>query len=123
VNFDYSRSVATANRLLTRFGRTIQVQTVAEGVYDPETSTSTPVTTNTDVKACDFDFEDKSGGQIYQSDSLVQIGDRYALVAPTVDDINTSDKLIIDGVTWNIINVKRLSPAGVNVLFTVHIRK
>jgi hypothetical protein len=123
VTYDYSRSVATANRLLTRFGRTIQVQAVTEGTYNPETSTSTPVTTNTDAKACDFDFEDKSGGQVYQSDSLVQIGDRYALVQAVVADINTSDKLIIDGATWNIINVKRLSPAGVNVLFNCHIRK
>jgi hypothetical protein len=121
--FDYSRSVATANKLLTRFGRNITHKAIGESVYDPETSSSTPAEVNTTVKACDFDFKDKSGGQIYQSDSLVQIGDRYALVAPSVTDISTADKLIIDGVTWNIINVKRLSPAGVNILFTVHIRK
>lgn len=123
MSFDYAKSAATASRLIERFGRTIQHVKVAEGTYDTETSTVTNPETLTDVKACDFDFEDKSGGQVYQSDSLVQIGDRYCLVAPGITAIDTSDKLDIDGVRWNIINVKRLSPAGVSVLWTVHIRK
>jgi len=121
--FDYANSAATALRLLDRFGRTIQHIKVVEGEYDVEKATATNVETSTDVKACDFDFEDKSGGQMYQSDDLVQVGDRYALVAPSITAIDTSDKLVIDGVTWSIVNVKRLAPAGVTVLWQVHIRK
>jgi hypothetical protein len=123
MSFDYANSANTALRLITRFGRTIQVVTVAEGVYNPETGTTTNTETSTDVMACDFDFSDKSHGQMYQSDSLVQKGDRYALIAPTVTVINTSDKLVIDSVTWSIINVKKLAPAGRLVLWNCHIRR
>ncbi|MES2637356.1 MAG: hypothetical protein V4605_08525 [Pseudomonadota bacterium] len=123
MSFDYSKSAATALRLIEHFGRTIQHISIAEGVYDTETSTVINAETSTDVKACDFDFEDKSGGQMYQSDSLVQIGDRYALLAPSITAIDTSDKLVIDGVRWNIINVKKLAPAGSVVLWNCHIRK
>lgn len=124
MSFNYANSAATARRLLKRFGRIAQVQTVTEGTYDPATSTDTPSTiTNTDVQCADFDFDDKSGGQMYQSDSLVQVGDRYVLLSADKANIDTSDKLIIDGVTWNVINVKRLAPANVTVLYTAHIRK
>jgi hypothetical protein len=123
MTFDYARSANTARRLLTKFGRTIQHVAVTEGVYDPATSTSTDTTVSTNVKGCDFDFDDKSGGQMYQDNSLMQVGDRYCLVAPDVAAINTSDTLIIDGVTWTIKGVKKLAPAGVLVMWECHIRK
>ena len=120
--FNYALSAATALRLIARFGRTIQYVPIIEGEYDPTTGMMTTTETPTNVMACDFDFEDKSGGQGYQ-DGLVQAGDRYALVAPTIAQINTSDKLIIDGVKWSIISVKRLAPAGITVLWNCHIRR
>jgi hypothetical protein len=123
VTYDYTRSANTARRLLTKFGRTIQHVAVTEGTYNPETSTSTDTTVSTDVKAADFDFDDKSGGQMYQESGLVKVGDRYALVAPDVAEITTSDTLIIDGVTWTIKGVKKLAPAGVLVMWECHIRK
>lgn len=123
MTFNYANSAATATRLLTKFGRTIQHIAVAEGAYDTDTGTVTNTETSTDVLAADFDFEDKSGGQVYQANSLVQIGDRYCLIDPSIAAINTSDKLVIDGVRWNIINVKKLAPAGVRVLWNCHIRQ
>lgn len=121
--FNYANSANTATRLLTRFGRDITHRAVSEGTYNTSTSTYTNTETNTTVKACDFDFKEKANGQSYFDSALVQQGDRYALVAPSIANIDTSDKLVIDGVIWNIINVKKLAPAGVLVLWTLHIRK
>ena len=120
--FNYGLSAQNATRLITNFGRAIQYVPIIEGEYDPTTGAMTTSETSTNVMACDFDFEDKSGGQGYQN-GLIQAGDRYALVAPTIPQINTSDKLIIDGVKWSIISVKRLAPAGITVLWNCHIRK
>ena len=117
--FNYAKSALTARKLLANFGRTIQHQKVTEGTYNPDTGAVINTTLNTDVKACDFDFK----GQEYQANSLVQIGDRYALVASDILAIDTSDKLIIDTVTWNIINVEKLAPAGVSVLWKCQIRR
>lgn len=120
--FDYSKSAATALRLLTKFGRDATVRKVTEGTYNTATGTVTNTNAETTVKCVDLDFKDKGNGSQYFTDN-VQANDRYALVSAGVDSIDVSDLLIIGGVTWNIINVKTLAPAGVNVLFTLHIRK
>lgn len=123
MTFDYAKPAATAIKLIARYGRTIQHQRITEGPYSPETGSVTNTTVSTNVKAVDFDFKLQSAGQVFTSDSLVQVGDRYALIGAEVVAIDTSDKLLIDGVTWNIINVKKLAPAGTLVLWNVHIRK
>lgn len=120
--FDYTKSQATANRLLAKFGRDITHRRVTEGAYDPDTGTVTNTTVDTTIKAADFDFADKTNGNQY-TDITIQATDRYALVSPDIAAIDVSDKLIIGGVTWNIINVKQLAPAGTTVLWSCHIRK
>lgn len=123
MTFNYSRPAATALRLIAKYGRTIQHQRITEGAYNPETGTDTGTTVSTNVKGADFDFKLQSAGQSNITDSLIQAGDRYVLIGAEVAAIDTSDKLVIDGVTWNIVSVKKLAPAGVVVLWTVHVRK
>jgi uncharacterized membrane protein YvbJ len=118
----YNGLAATAKSLLTRFGRDITHRKIVEGDYNPDTATVSNSTVDTTVKAVDFDFRDKTHGNQYFNQNI-QASDRYALVSADVDSIDVSDQLIIGGVTWNIINVKTLAPAGTNVLFTCHIRK
>lgn len=117
MSFDYAKPANTALKLLERFGRTIQHVSVIEGVYDPATTTSTDTTITTDVIGADFAVKDNN----YKSE-LVQAGDRYCLIGRGVD-IDVSDKIIIDGVTWNIYRVEKLAPAGIVVLLKVYIRK
>ena len=116
--FNYAQSAATAKRLLSKFGRKIQHQRVNEGAYDPSTGTVTSTTISTNVLAADFAMK----GNEYADASLIQMGDRYALVSPEVT-IDVTDKLMIDGVTWNILNVQKLAPSGTAVLWKCHIRK
>ena len=118
--FNYSKSAATTLKLLTNFGRDITHRKINEGAYDTATGTTSNTNTDTTVKAVDLDF--KNNGNRYFTDN-VQANDRYALVSAGVASIDVSDQLIIGSVTWNIVNVKTLSPAGTNVLFTCHIRK
>jgi hypothetical protein len=115
--FNYASSAQTALNLIAKFGRTIQHISVSEGTYNPATTTSTNTETTTDVQGCDFSLKDNE----YKS-GLVQTGDRYCLIGQGVD-INVSDRLIIDGVTWNIYRVEKIAPAGVVVMYKAYIRK
>lgn len=116
--FNYVKSASTATKLLTNFGRTIQHIAVSEGVYDPTTGGVTNTETSTDCIACDFDFKANQ-----YDGNLVQFGDRYALLDNTISNIDVSDKLVIDSVTWSIVKVEKLAPAGVLVMWKVQIRK
>jgi hypothetical protein len=117
--FDYIKSAATANKLITQFGRGITHRKIVEGTYDPATSTVTNTETDTIVQAVDFSVK----GNEYQNNTLIQVGDRYALLAPSISAVDVSDKLIIDSVAWNIVAVEKLAPAGELVLWKVFIRK
>jgi len=117
--FNYIKSALTATALITKFGRDIQVKVIVEGVYDPATGDVTNTDTLTTVQACDFAVK----GNTYADGSLVQMGDRYALVTAGLANIDVSDKLIIDTVEWSIIGVEKLAPGGVTVLHKVFIRK
>jgi ethanolamine utilization microcompartment shell protein EutS len=117
--FDYIRSASTATKLITNFGRDITHVEVIEGTYNPATGGVTNTTTETTVKAVDFAVK----GNEYINGTLVQAGDRYALLEPSIAAVDVSDKLIIDSVTWNIIAVEKLAPANVLVMWKVFIRK
>lgn len=118
--FNYDKSAQTAKTLLSRFGRIVTHRRINAGTYNPSTDTFTGASTiNTSVNACDFAVN----GQDLINNSLIQEGDRYALIEPTLSDIQTNDLLIIDGVTWTILRVDTLAPAGIKVLFKVYIRK
>jgi hypothetical protein len=116
--FNYQGSASTAITLIAKFGRTIQHVSIAEGSYNPETSSNEIVETSADVYSCDFALDDSK-----YKEGLIQSGDRYALIGQFTGVIDLSDKLVIDGVRWNIVNVQKLAPAGVVVLWWVHIRK
>lgn len=119
MTFNYSQSANTAIKLLTKFGRDITHVKTVDGAYDINTGSVTNTTVNTTVKAADFAYKANE----YRADGLIQADDRYALIEPTLSALDVSDKLIIDGVTWNIVNVNRISPANVTVLYKVQIRK
>jgi hypothetical protein len=117
MTFNYGASAITALNLITKFGRTIQHVSITEGTYDPATSSVTNTTTSTDVQGCDFEAD----ANMYQR-GVVQFGDRYCLIGQGVQ-INVSDQLIIDGVTWAIYKVEKLAPASTVVLWKAFIRK
>jgi hypothetical protein len=117
MSFNYASSASTALKLIAKFGRTIQHVAVGASTYDPATSTATNTSVTTDVQGCDFEAK----ANMYTNE-LVQSGDRYCLVGQGVQ-IDVSDKLIIDSVTWNIYKVEKLAPAGDVVLWKAFIRK
>ena len=120
--FNYAKLAATSLKLLTKFGRDVTYRQIGSAVYNPSTGTITPTETNITVKGADFDFTDKTNGNKFFTENI-QENDRYILLEPSVSGITVNDKIVINSVLWNIINVKTLNPAGTTLLVTAHIRK
>lgn len=125
MTFDYSKSAATALRLLTKFGRTVTLRKQTEGAYDPATSSATITTTDYTGHGALFDFNERQLGTTFAPGSTIQIGDKRLSLAPsgiTVAPV-PNDLLIFGSDTWSVINVKTLAPAGTVVMYELHLRK
>lgn len=144
--FNYPKMAETATSLLTKFGRTCQIITPSIGSYNTNTGlvesvssatiwdggtttwdgglttwdgTGIGVDTTTNVKCADFAVR----GNQYIGNTQIQNDDRYCLVDASIDEITVDMRIVIDGITWNIIKAEKLAPNGTNVLFKLYIRK
>lgn len=119
MTFNYAKTAATALRLLTRFGADVTLRNV------PSTGTYTPGGTNvpggpTDVtrKGAIFDF---GKGQVNAAGGLIQGGDKRLLmevgVVPSLED-----RVVANGVEYVIKGVGEVNPAGVPVVYDLHVR-
>ena len=106
--FDYSRSKATATRLLTRFAQgTVQLAVVTPGggpSYDPGTPTTALTTLSATVKGVSKQYVD--AGLVTGSDLQVTA----AVVAGIDPDL--ADYLMIDGHRRDIVKFMPIPSAG-----------
>ena len=118
--FDYTRTLATANRLIERFGQLGAVRrpgTPTGPSYDPTPGTPTYDPARFVITA--YEARDVDGTRVLATD-------KKALVAPgTLPSApGLADKLVeADGTVWNIVDVETLKPATTALLHTVQVRK
>lgn len=114
--FNYTRSVATANRLIDKFGQTgaIRRTETSGDPWNPGTSdTDYPCT----LVALDYDQKDIDGTLIKATDKKVYVAVAGLPIQPT-----TTDKVIIGGVVSTIVQAKPLNPAGTVVFWELQAR-
>lgn len=116
--FDYSRSKATADRLLARFGQagTLRRPTSSGTSYNPTQGAP-------DDHACTFAVLDYANAEV--DGSRVLATDKKALLAKGALTIEpkTSDKLLIGRVSHSIVRVEPLAPGGITVMWTLQCRR
>jgi len=114
--FDYTRTRATAERLIARFGQTgtIRRTTSTGPEWDP---TQTVADYACIFAVMDYDKRDVDGTLIRQTDRKVYLSTAVLALTP-----ETSDSLVAGGVPYSIIDVKPLSPAGTVVYYEVQAR-
>lgn len=116
---NYDKLKTTARSLLLNFGQSMTFTRDVAGTYDP-TSGSVVNTTETFT---DYGVVLPYGdGSSSVADSLIQQGDRQVFIQISTEP-KTTDKITIAGTTFNIVNVKPLEPAGINVLYELQVRK
>jgi hypothetical protein len=116
--FNYPRAQATALRLLDKFGAAGEIIREIPGggpVYEPGEPVQTPYACTMAVLR--FDNKDIDGTLIKATDKKVYIAAKGLAIIP-----ETTDELIIDGVSHAIVRVTPLNPAGFLVYHEVQAR-
>lgn len=116
--FDYARSRATADRLITRFGQQGAIRRAGAPSGDPWNPTPG---TSTD-HACILVVLDYAASEI--DGTLIRATDRKVYVAAgglAIEPME-SDRVVIGGAALEIVRVTTLAPAGVAVYFELQAR-
>lgn len=118
--FDYSRPLATANRLIERYGQLGAVRrsgTPTGAEYDPTPGAA--VDHDAHFAIIEFTADEIDGTRILSTD-------KKALLAPgsLTIAVEVTDQLVeADGSVWNIVPpVQTLRPAETTVLYTLQLR-
>lgn len=116
----YADAAATAAELLADLGQPVTLRNVAIGVYDPATggvTASAPTDATRNGALVDF-----GEGQTLGPGGLVQAGDKLLLleagVVPALED-----QVIVSVVQYAIKGIGEVSPAGIPVLYQIHLRR
>lgn len=124
----YASMSATALRLLTNYGRTIQLSRTVDGEYDPETGQSGGTTESQDatvvilpasngtVQAFDIRFE--NGTLIEQNLRALTIAAKDLTWVPV-----SGDKATFDGSEWTFIGCTPINPAGTPIVYKAAVRR
>jgi hypothetical protein len=119
--FDYSKSVSTATRLITKFGRAMTLRVETEGAYDPATGLVPVSSADNAVIGVIFELSGRLIGQSLQNDTLASANDKQCLlkvdVAPSL-----LDKLVVGADTFLVINIKELNPGGTVIFYDLVLR-
>ena len=117
---NYAALQATAGVLLTGSGAPLVFTRSVAAAYDPTTGTAAVTLTTYTVTGTVIDYPDINapGSDILRGDKRILISAVNLAVVP-----QPSDYLTIDGAQHSVINIKRLAPAGLPVLYTAHVRK
>lgn len=130
----YDRMASTALRLIERFGQTITMRDTVPGEYDPVTGSQTPdVEVNQPAQAILQDYALQQAGMSYAEGTVIKQGDKKILVAAMTKDANDqpvqitppklTTKVLADGATWTIVNVKEINPAGTPLVYELQGRR
>lgn len=114
MSYDYSKLAATASKLLTKYGKNIELKRVAGGSVDPVTGQvtagmSSTLKTNGIFRAYPDSVID--GTRILKSD-------REVIIDGTVEP-KITDKIVIGGEDWIIKNVVAQKPANSALVYFV----
>lgn len=120
----YDRAVKSATRMLTKYGRAVVLRKFSDApVYDSNTGTTSDGPIDSELMGAFFDY---SEGQMLDS-GLVQGGDKKLyLQANGIVKPELQDQIVVTEndveVLYSILSIKEVNPAGVSVLFELHIR-
>lgn len=118
--FDYARPLATANRLITRYGQLGAIRRTPQTGTSYNPTAGTPVDHPARFVITEFDRDEIDGSRVLMTD-------KKALVAPgslTIDPTPSDHLVEADGTVWNIVPpVQTLRPKDTTLLHTLQVRK
>lgn len=117
--FNYTKSAATASRLLTKFGKPMTF-TFADSVEDGPPGVGGDVVTGRSVTGVGV----KLNYQNSEIDgTLIQAGDAKIILEPTAEPPENGMTTTIDGSEWRVMDFMPLAPADTVVIYTLQVRR
>jgi hypothetical protein len=116
----YTRSQATALRLLRKYGQFMTLTQNTPGSYDPATGSVSTSASGETVTGAVFDYPAKmiDGTLIRQGDKTVYLAAKGMTLTPAPGMTLTD----ADANTYTVITAQPLNPAGVAVIHTLQVR-
>ena len=107
-----------ASKLMAKFGGTATIRRVVPGVYNPTTGTVSETTTDTAVHGV---LEDVN---LREVNDLIQAGDKRLMIA-AADIANapaTADEVLIDGITYQTVQVRTIEQDNTAITYELILR-
>ena len=114
----YKNLQDTASRLIESKGKSCTLRKQTSGNYDPATGASAITTLDYSTYGVLLNY---TQSQINAVDSFVELTDRKAIIKGDVTP-DVTDLFIFDGVTYRIISIKTINPAGIAVIHEMQVR-
>lgn len=115
-----AKARSLADKLFTKFGKSITITSIVEGAYDPSTgemSGGTSTTTTHIALIKDFKGSDLIDG-------VIQAGDRQATIAAlNATTPQPADKVTIDSEVYQVIAVRNVWSGELPAFFEMQVRK
>jgi hypothetical protein len=120
---NYALKATQAQKLLSKYGQTIVLRVATTGAYNENTLDANVTYADESRKAALFDFDRINFGETFEGTTMILKGDRRCLMDATGTRPKLTDKIVVEGEEFPIHDIKRLSPAGVDVLYDILLRK
>lgn len=119
---NYTRSKAQALKIIAKSGQEVTQVVHTAGTYDSATRTTTPTTANITRQGALFDYGDIGRPGVSQvRGELVKKTDKQLLVDGEAA-IGIDDHFIVDGIEYKIVSIGGVNPAGIQVMYDLHLR-
>jgi hypothetical protein len=107
-----------ASKLMARFGGVATIRRVAPGIYNPTTGTVSETTADTAVRGVLQDVN------LREVNDLIQAGDKRLLIAAadTPAAPTTADRVIIQGRTLQVIEVRTIEQENTAITYELILR-
>ena len=122
----YSNLAATAQRLVNQFGGPVTLRRPDAGTYDPVTGEGTAgAPTDYPLKGLLLDYKSIGSGMKYAEGTEIRADDKRLLLAAEGLAITPepTDRAIVGAVSYQVVNIKKINPAGTPVLYELQVRK
>lgn len=119
--FDYSRMLATASKLLAKFGTSMTFTRHEAGTYDDETGTVTETTTDYVVTGV---VQALGNAADATAEDLVMAKTRLVLLdagGNLTYDPEPGDTVDFDGYTWTVRGCTPIAPGGTRLLYKTQV--
>lgn len=116
--FDYAELADTAAEILAEYGQTVTRTASTAGSYNPATGSVTVTTANTSRVGADFAF---GQGATTVRGQMIQKNDRRLLLDAD-GPVAMTDSFTIGGKNFTVVSFDQVAPAGVAVMYDIHIR-